>query len=290
MQAEPIFSISTEHGEGPVWDTVEQKLYWVDLLQGKYFKADISTNEIKEFSVGQSLGFLALRENNEGLVVGVRDGFGFYNEERNELALIEPSPEQNNKEVRFNDGAVDPNGRFFGGTMEWDGEENQGKLFRLNTDHSWDVLEENIHITNGMGWNPEKDTFFMIDTLHNAVYAFDYYLQTGDISNKRIHIQFPETEFPDGMTIDSEGGFWIAMWEGSKINHFDKYGVKVEEIAIPVLHPTSCCFGGANMKTLFITTSKLPLSEKDRKENPLAGRTFKVETNTVGQIEPRYNG
>jgi sugar lactone lactonase YvrE len=141
-----------------------------------------------------------------------------------------------------------------------------------------------------MGWNPEKDTFFMIDTLRHAVYAFDYDLKTGNISNKREYIQFKETEFPDGMTIDSKGGFWIAMWEGSRIVHFDKNGVKIKEILLPVLYPTSCCFGGKELKTLFITTSKLPLSEKERKKSPLAGRIFKVETNTIGQIEPRFNG
>ena len=92
------------------------------------------------------------------------------------------------------------------------------------------------------------------------------------------------------MTIDREGGFWIAMWEGSRIDHFDKNGVKIKEIPLPVLHPTSCCFGGKDLKTLFITTSKLPLSEKERKKSPLAGRIFKVETNTTGQIEPRFNG
>lgn len=290
MHAEPIFNMSLEHGEGPIWDPLGQKLYWVDLLQGKYYKADVFTNKVEIFSVGQPLGFLALRKNNDGLVMGLRDGFGFYNEDENQLNLIEPSPEQDNAEVRFNDGAVDPKGRFFGGTMEWNGAENKGSLFRLNTDHTWNLLEENIHITNGMGWNPEKDTFFMIDTLRHAVYAYDYDIETGNISNKRVYIEFAETEFPDGMSIDSEGGFWIAMWEGSKIVHFDKNGIMIEQIPLPVLHPTSCCFGGKNLKTLFITTSKLPLSEKERKKSPLAGRIFKVKTDITGQIEPRYNG
>ena len=290
MKAKPIFNIEVEHGEGPVWDPIEQKLYWVDLLQGRYVKGDVNTYATEEFYAGQPLGFLALRENHDGLVMGVRDGFGFFNEKNSEFKLIKPSPEQNNARVRFNDGAVDPKGRVFGGTMEWDGAKNKGKLFRLNLDHSWNLLEENIHITNGMGWNPEKDTFFMIDTLRHNVYAFDYDLQSGDISNKRTHIQFSENEFPDGMTIDIEGGFWIAMWEGSKVLHFDKNGDIIEKIEVPVLHPTSCCFGGKDLTTLFITTSKLPLSEQERKENPLAGKIFKVETNTIGQIEPRYNG
>ncbi|KAG1657633.1 Regucalcin [Nymphon striatum] len=200
MQVEPIFHISAEHGEGPVWDALHHKIYWVDLLKGLYFKGDLKDNTIEDYSIGQPLGFLALRENQE---------------------------EQHNSEVRFNDGAVDPKGRIFGGTMEWNGADNKGKLFRLNTDHSWNVLEENIHITNGMGWNPEKDTFFMIDTNRNAVFAYDYEIASGDISNKRTHIQFADTEFPDGMTIDSDGGFWIALWGGGALVRFDKFGNKM---------------------------------------------------------------
>lgn len=290
MQVTPLFNISAEHGEGPVWDAIDQKIYWVDLLQGVYFKGDLKDNTIEDYSIGQPLGFLALRENQKGLVMGVRDGFGFYDEKTKLFNLIEPSPEQHNSAIRFNDGTVDPKGRVFGGTMEWDGADNKGKLFRLNSDHSWNVLEENIHITNGMGWNPEKDTFFMIDTNRNAVFAYDYEIATGDISNKRTHIQFADTEFPDGMTIDIDGGFWIALWGGGALIHFDKKGNKIEEIQMPVSHPTSCCFGGPDLKTLIITTSKVALSEKEQLENPLAGSLFKIETNTVGQIQARYHG
>ncbi len=290
MQVEPIFHISAEHGEGPVWDALHHKIYWVDLLKGLYFKGDLKDNTIEDYSIGQPLGFLALRKNQEGLVMGVRDGFVFYNEKTKLFNLIEPSPEQHNSEVRFNDGAVDPKGRVFGGTMEWNGADNKSKLFRLNTDHSWNVLEENIHITNGMGWNPEKDTFFMIDTNRNAVFAYDYEIASGNISNKRTHIQFADTEFPDGMTIDSDGGFWIALWGGGALVRFDKFGNKMETIQMPVSHPTSCCFGGVDLKTLIITTSKVALSEKEQLENPLAGSLFKIETDTVGQIQARYHG
>lgn len=290
MKVEPIFDIYSEHGEGPVWDPIAQKLFWVDLLQGKYFKADVKNNSVEEYSIGQPLGFLALRKNNRGLVMGVRDGFGFYDEIKNHFRLIEPSPEQNNTQVRFNDGAVDPMGRLFGGTMEWDGADNMGKLFRLDTDQSWHLLEENIHITNGMGWNPDKNKFFMIDTLRQVMYAYDYQIETGEISNRRIHIQFEENEFPDGMCIDSDGGFWVAMWGGSKVIHFDKNGLKMLDINMPVSHPTSCCFGGKDMKTLFITSSKLPLTDVEKKQYPMAGKTFKVETETIGQQQLQYHG
>ena len=130
----------------------------------------------------------------------------------------------------------------------------------------------------------------MIDTLRQVMYAYDYQIETGEISNRRIHIQFEENEFPDGMCIDSDGGFWVAMWGGSKVIHFDKNGLKMLDINMPVSHPTSCCFGGKDMKTLFITSSKLPLTDVEKKQYPMAGKTFKVETETIGQQQLQYHG
>ena len=285
----PIFDVVVEHGEGPVWDSKSQQLYWVDLLQGVYYRGDWRTGQIRSFSIDQPIGVLALRKKG-GLVMGVRDGLGFYDEESDTFRLIEPSPEKDNPKVRFNDGAVDPQGRFFAGTMEWDGAEDIGKLFRLNTDHSWDLLEENIYITNGMGWNLQLDKYFMVDTLRHVMYVYDYDLETGNIFSRRVHIQFGQNEFPDGMTIDSEGGFWVALWGSSKIIHFDRNGKAIQEIPVPVSHPTSCCFGGPDLKTLFITSSKLPLTAAEREASPMAGRTFVLETETTGQLEPKFNG
>ena len=151
-------------------------------------------------------------------------------------------------------------------------------------------MEDNIYITNGMGWSLDKRKFFMIDSLRNVVYAYDYDLSTGNISNRKNHITFERDVIPDGMTIDSEGGFWIAIWGGSKIIRFDNSGKMMEEIPLPVLHPTSCCFGGEDMKTLFITTSQNPLNEKEKREYPMAGYIFMMETDTVGRVEPRFKG
>lgn len=289
MKAEPIFDIKPVHGEGPVWCPLEQRFYAVDLLKGSYFKVDWKTGAFEEFNVGQELGVMALRENG-GIVVGIRDGFGFYNEQSNKLELIDNSPEMDVSERRMNDGAVDAAGRFFAGTMEYDGANDTGKLYRLNLDHGWDCLEENIFITNGMGWSPDKKTFYMIDTNRNAMYAYDYDLGTGNIFNRRVHIQWQKNEYPDGMTVDSEGGFWVAMWEGYKVSHFDATGKWIKDIPVPVKHVTSCCFGGDDLKTLLITTSHLNLTEKEKMENPLAGRCFALETDTKGQIEPRFKG
>ncbi|MEZ5041978.1 MAG: SMP-30/gluconolactonase/LRE family protein [Saprospiraceae bacterium] len=284
-----IFDIQAEHGEGPVWDEKNQQLYWVDIGQGKFYTGDLASGRTAAYSIGQALGVLGLREMG-GIVMAVRDGFGFFDEKTGLFQLIEPSPEQHNALVRFNDGAVDPAGRFFAGTMAWDEEQCLGKLFRLDPDLSWEAVEDHLHIPNGMGWSKDLSTYFMIDTMQQAVFAYDYDVSTGAIANRRKFIEFPKGEFPDGMCMDSEDGFWIALWGLKKVVHFDHSGKRVAEIIVPALHPTSCCFGGEQMQTLFITSSQRDLTPAQKIAYPLAGRTFVIETDVVGKVEPRFRG
>lgn len=288
-QIDQVFETTLEHGEGPFWDEVRQEYFWVDLLQGIYYRGSTETGHLKKQAVGQPLGVMALREQG-GQVMAVRDGFGFFDEESLQLELIQPSPEQDNREVRFNDGVVSPQGQFWAGTMEWDGKKKIGKLFRLNTDHSFTTLETDLFIPNGMGWNTKVDTFFMIDTGQHCVFAYDYDLQNDGITNRRVFIQFEDNENPDGMAIDAQDHFWIAMWGGAKIIHLDQDGNKVEEILLPVPFPTSCCFGGGNLDQLFITSSRITMNQDQIDQYPLSGTSFVIPTNRKGKPGYRFAG
>ncbi len=286
---EPIFDIQATHGEGPVWDEKNNTLYWVDIPEGCYYKGQLGQEKASVFPVGQDLGVLALREEG-GIVMAVRDGFGFYDEKTQQLQLLDPSPEQDNALVRFNDGAVDLFGRFLAGTMAYDEVSCLGKLFSLAPDRQWTPLEHDLYITNGMAWTSDGQRFFMIDTLQHCVFVYDYDGDTGLISNRKPYITFADNIYPDGMCMDSEDGFWIAFYGMGKVIHFDSQGVQVEEIIVPAPHTTSCCFGGENLQTLLITTSRRDLNAQQRLAYPLAGRTFSIETRTKGKIEPRFRG
>ncbi len=288
-QPKPLFDVRAEHGEGPLWDPVEGNLYWVDLFQGRYFKANLKEQTVEHHEVGQALGVMALRKK-WGMVVAVENGFALWNEDARNLQIIKSTPISDEPALRFNDGAVDPAGRFFAGTMAWDEQSRLGKLYRLDANFVIKELDNNLYISNGMGWSMDRKTFYFIDTLQHAVFAYDYDLPSGDISNRRVFIRFAEDELPDGMTMDSNDGFWIALYGGGKIVRFDASGKRTGEIPLPVQHPTSCCFGGRDMKTLFITTSQKELSEDERRENPLAGRLFYLETDVRGKPERRFRG
>ena len=289
LKAKPIWDIHPIHGEGPLWDPETQQFYCVDLLEGIYYKVDWNTGISEKHNVGQELGVMSLRENN-GIVVAVRDGFGTFDESSNSLKLVKNPPEKEVSSRRMNDGAVSPDGRFFAGTMEYDGENATGSLYRLDGDLSWEKVDENLFVPNGMGWNLKGDVFYMIDSNQNACFAYDYDPTDGSISNRRVHIQWPRDEFPDGMTIDAEGGFWVAMWLGSKISHFDSKGKWIEDIAVPALYTTSCCFGGPDLDTLLITSSNLNHSEEEKIANPIAGRVFSIKLNVKGRVEPKFKG
>ncbi|WP_194766893.1 SMP-30/gluconolactonase/LRE family protein [Tamlana sp. I1] len=282
FDVQPIFEYTCEHGEGPIWDCETETFYWVDLLKGRIQKGAWLTKKVDIHTIDQAVGAIALHDNNQ-IIIAARDGFGIYNELKHTFNLIEPSPIINNKNVRFNDGAIDPVGRFFAGTMEWNGKREKGALYRLDTDHSIHLIEERLTIPNGMGWNKANTTFYMIDTEQHCMFAYDYSMNTGALSNKRIHVQFNNNEFPDGMTIDVNDHFWIALWGGGKIVHLDEKGKKIKDIILPVPYPTSCCFGGPNLDHLLITSSRLVMSAEDILKYPLSGRNLLIKTDSKGK-------
>lgn len=285
---QPLFGVRCHHGEGPVWDPQAQQFYWVDLMQGQFFIGDWETGRVETHVVGQPLGVLALREQG-GVVMALRDGFFTYDTHSRELKQVSPT-EADVQATRFNDGAVDPKGRFWAATMTYDGTEPVGNLYCLNEAGAVQRHEQNLMLPNGMGWSADRKTYFFADTERHVVYAYDYDLETGRLSHRRNFIEFGPEGFPDGLTVDTNDHLWVAMWQEGKISHFDAQGKKVDDIELPVSHPTSCCFGGPEMQHLLITTSQRPLSPEQKKAQPLAGVCLQIQTNTTGQPEPRYLG
>ena len=285
----PLFECPTEHGEGPVWDDRSQKLYWVDILQSRFFCGDPQTREFEEFGIGAHVGVLALRENG-GLVIAAQSGFGTFDFALRNFQGIEPEVVPQGGELRFNDGAVDPAGRLFAGTMTYDGKQELGNLYRLDADHTWRLVSGPYHIPNGIVWSVAEDLMFYIDTLAHCVFVFEYDRETGEIRNRRRHIEFDAALFPDGMTRDEDDGLWIAFYGAGEVRRYRQDGSLDFIIPFPAKYTTSCCFGGQDMKTLFITTSRIVLTPEEQEANPLAGRVFALDTDYKGVAEPRFAG
>lgn len=285
-EVEHVLPVQNKLGEGPLWHAQEQALYWVDIESDCFYRWSPETGKLDSFEVGLPIGALGFRQAG-GLVLATRDGFAFWNEADRSLQMI-ADPEADKPEARFNDGAVDPQGRFLAGTM---GQGYTGTLYRLDPDGSVHTLETGVGISNGIGWSPDNATMYYTDSLARVIYAYDYDAATGAISNRRDLIRVPEEEgLPDGLTVDSEGYIWSARWGGWNVTRHAPDGTVDREVRLPVSLITSCTFGGPNLDELYITTAWTDLSPEQRQAQPMAGDLFRLKTDVRGQGEPRFAG
>lgn len=268
-------------GEGPLWEESEQMLLFVDITGRKIHRWSPTTNQIQSLETGEAVGFVVPRRSG-GYVAGVGRSFVAVDWS---TQMIKPLVEVDKEKPtnRLNDGKVDPVGRLLAGTMGMEvqpGEfqKEQGSLFSVTSDLTVTKHLEKVGISNGMDWTSDQRTFFYIDSLCLTVDAFDYDSSTGLIGNRRVVYRMEEGEgLPDGMTLDAEGRLWVACYNGGRVINIDPVtGVRLETVSLPVTKTTSCCFGGPDYSVLYVTTASQGLDQSERKQQPLAGGTFKV--------------
>ncbi|HRQ24987.1 MAG TPA: SMP-30/gluconolactonase/LRE family protein, partial [Anaerolineales bacterium] len=184
---------------------------------------------------------------------------------------------------RINDGKCDPAGRFLVGTMDMDETETTGSLYSFDGTNTKKLME-GIRIANGLAWSPDHKTFYYIDTFTRIVKTFDYDVNTGEIANPRAAIRVPEAlGWPDGMTSDTDGSLWIAMWGGAQVTKWNpQTGKLLESIPVPALQTSSVVFGGRDMNELYVTSARVGMSGTDLKKYPLSGGLFRVVTKIEG--------
>ena len=285
-EVEQLLTAANQLGEGPLWHIKEKALYWVDIEGECFHRFFPETGKQDTFQVGQPIGCLAFRASG-GLVLALRDGLGYWNQDIQDIEIV-ANPEASRKNARFNDGKVDRKGRLWAGTI---GEDANSSLYRLDQDSSIHTMETGITISNGIGWSPDDKTMYYTDTALRVIYAYDFDLPSGEIKNRRKFVQVPVTEgFPDGLTVDSEGFIWSAQWDGWRVNRYDPDGTIERVINMPVQRPTSCTFGGENLDQLYITSAWTGLHEIDRREQPMAGDLFCVQTEIKGQPASDFLG
>ncbi len=276
-------------GEGPVWNEDERALYWVDIEGNSIQRFWPETKKVEVFDVGMKIGVFAFREQG-GLIVASEKGLGFWTPGGVDKVEIFSNPEEGKAEARFNDGKVDRKGRFWAGTMTPEGATSS--LYRLDPDLSLHTMETGITISNGMGWSPDNKTMYFTDTMKYVIYAYDFDLESGSISNRRDFYQFPDDGgVPDGMTVDSKGYVWSAMCLGGRLVRLSPDGELVEEIKLPVSLPTSVTFGGKDYRDLYLTSGWITLSDEERQKNqPQAGDLFRLVPGVQGLPEPKFTG
>ncbi len=276
-------------GEGPVWDTLDSVLYWVDILSNAVHRYDPATGADQTFDVGQAVGAVALRAAG-GLLLALRDGFGVLGTTTGQVALRTPV-EQDTPATRMNDGKPDPAGRFWGGTMAFSAEPGRGSFYRLDRDWTVTKLFGGVTISNGLDWSLGGRTMYYIDSTTQYVDAFDFDPDQGQIGNRRHLIEIPaEVGLPDGMTLDAEGFLWVVLHGAGAIHRYAEDGRLDRVVRLPASQATCCAFGGPDLTDLYITTAAQGLSPERLAEQPHAGGLFKYRPGVPGRPPNRFGG
>ncbi len=287
-------AVDAEHGEGPVWDVDRQRLHWVDIVGRAVHTFDPSDGVDVCRRLDQQVGAVGLRDDGSLLVAAER-GLGVLDPDdpvddpaRPHLLAITVPLEADRPDTRANDGACDPHGRYWIGTMAHDDHPGAGTLYRVDRDGSVHPQLGDLTVSNGLAWAPDGATAWFIDSADGRVDRLVVDPDSGDLRERRPFLDLSDAPGdPDGMTIDAEGGLWIAMWGGWQVRRHAPDGRLDIVVSLPVSHPTSCALGGPALDQLWITSSPRDLDEAGRREQPSSGSVFTCAVDVPGVPEPR---
>jgi sugar lactone lactonase YvrE len=288
-QVEHLLSVGNRLGESPIWVPAEEALYWID-WEYSVWRYTPRNGETQRFDVPVPITALARRAGPGWLLIA-QDGLYGWDPAANEAAFI-VAPEPDRPEMRFNDGVVDRQGRFLVGTFNAEQmDAPDGSLYRLDADLSFHKLDTGFATSNGLAVSPDGRTVYLTDMRHSLIYAYDYDLDTGNVSGRRVFAEVPDTDgLPDGLIVDGQGYIWSAHWGGWKITRYRPDGGIDREVRLPVENVTCMGFGGPSMTELYITTAWYGFTEAQRSEQPEAGNIYLLETGITGLVEPEFRG
>ncbi|MFH9226159.1 SMP-30/gluconolactonase/LRE family protein [Streptomyces lydicus] len=274
MRPEQVTDPIAYHGEGPVWSPRWGGLRWVDMLAGDILAlADDGT--VSRQRVGEVAAALRPRRQG-GAVIAVERGFALEDADGTVTRLPELWADHG---VRMNEGGCDPDGRFYCGSMAYDKRPGAATLYRLDPDGSAVVVLTGVSVSNGLEWSPDGAHVYYNDTPTQRIAVFDYAPESG-LTGQRTFVTIPaDAGRPDGLTVDTQGGVWVALNQGGAVRRYSPRGVMDEVIELPVGKVTACTFGGPRLDELFITISRENLEPG---EDPLAGSLFRARVGVAG--------
>ena len=275
-------------GESPLWHVGEQCLYYVDIPAQEVLRLDPASGDLKRWHMDSELGCIALREGG-GLLVAQRSGLWSFDPvtgAQHKLAEPPYDPAQQ----RFNDGKPDATGRLWIGTID-DARRPDAGLYRY-VNGAFELAADGISNSNGAAWSPSGDRMYWSDTKAHEIYVMDFDAATGRIGARRSFARFsPRAEGqpidqyggrPDGAAVDVEGCYWVAMYEGQRLLRLSPSGEVLHELRLPARCPTMPTFGGADLRTLYITTASKGRPAEELAAQALAGCVLQVRVEVPG--------
>jgi sugar lactone lactonase YvrE len=276
-------------GESPLWHPAEQVLYWCDIPNFALHRFDPATTRHDSWTFHTDVSACAPMRDG-ALLLALRDGLWRFDPATAKRSMLVAAPYDPSIE-RFNDGKCDAQGRFWVGTSY---EPRNPALAALYCYSHGELARraDGITVSNGLGWSPDGATLYWSCTKAHVVYAFDYDGASGALDRRREWARFPAKTAgqdldtyggrPDGAAVDAEGCYWVAMYEGQQLLRLSPEGRVVDQLALPVRCPTMPCFGGVDLKTLYITTTRQNRSAEELQQQPLAGCILRVKVDVPG--------
>lgn len=275
-----VAELACDVGEGPVWDAAAQALWWTDIPAGLVHRLEPGAGTAERFDVGVMVGALALREAG-GLVLAARGGFYAWDASSASPALL-AQVDAGQPARRLNDGTCDAQGRFWAGAMDVGAAPGAGVLCSLERDGTVVRRLSGLTVPNGVDWSADGATMYVVDSATHRVDVLDV-APDGELSNRRPFVTLPDSVLPDGLTVDAEGGVWVALWGGWAVHHYAPDGRLLRQLQLPVAQVTSCAFGGPDLTDLFVTTAAGGLGAGELDDQRLAGALFRFPDAGVGR-------
>lgn len=283
-----IGSDRSQLGEGPVWDPRRERLLHVDILRNAVITLDPTTGKTTRFDAGGEVSAVIPRQSTGVLLTIGHEVVALdANGDRETLAIVEDAQPAN----RFNDCRCDPQGRLWAGTMNKDRTPGTAALYRMAAGEPMEAVIAPTTLSNGIGWNPDGDQMYFIDSTEQRIDVFDFDSSTATISQRRAFACVPpEDGLPDGLAVDANGGVWVCLFGGGQIRRYDQNGSLATVVRLPVTNPTCPAFGGPDLRTLYITSARHRLSQAQLANEPAAGAVLALEPGVAGLPATRFAG
>lgn len=286
-----VLRASAQIGEGPVWDALSARLYWVDIVGQELHAFNPADGRDTTYACPDIVTSVTPRARG-GLLLTLRRSFVSFDPATGRfdtLAEVEGDRPGN----RFNDGKTDRRGRHWAGTMgdvEWD--QPLGTLYRFGADLQPVPMASGIRCSNGIAWSPDDRTMYFCESFAHVIHAYDFDAVSGDVANRRTFAAMDAGtgSFPDGITVDADGFVWCGQPVFGRLARYDPAGRLERIIELPVSRGTSVMFGGPDLSTLYVTTMRTTLDERQLAEEPLAGSLLAIDPGVKGMPETPFAG
>ncbi|MEY2400715.1 MAG: hypothetical protein QOJ08_826 [Ilumatobacteraceae bacterium] len=274
-------------GEGPVWDDRSGELVWVDISGRRIHHWNPLTGAPRSLATRGDVGAVVLCEDGAMVAAVECELWRVDDEDRwTLLAAVEPKPG-----VRFNDCRADPRGRLWAGTLHRGRKNGAAALYRLDPGGELTLVLPGRTISNGIGWSPDERTMYYIDSTTQQIASYEYDINTGNLSEEGRFAEIdPSDGLPDGLTVDAEGGVWVCLFSGATVRRYRPDGVLDQEIELPLTNPTCPGFGGADLRTLYVTTARHRLTDDQLAREPNAGAVLQLDVGVPGLPAHRFAG